>query len=386
MRTRIVAASVLALACALSSVPVSAHALETFGSQSKKIIVFQDGVSQNDAAKILDQVPGTVADRKELDSGKATAGIVTDETARQLAKAPGVARVEDDIELVTQGRLDRKQKVSWGFDAVQARAAWPVSREGQAIRVGIIDTGIDMDHPDLLAVLKGGVNEIDSQKSWDDDGGHGTHVAGIVAAQNNHIGTLGVAPNVKLYGIKALNRRGIGYLSDIIQGIDWAIAHHLDVLNMSLGTSADIPSLHEAINRALAAHVTVVAAAGNSGGSVLYPAAYDGVIAVGMVDHRLRVNRHSSGGTGLDVVAPGVRILSTYKRGRYRVYTGTSMATPYVTGAVALLLATPNSCNHGCAPSTVERLVRNSATDLLSPGWDVRSGSGLVNINALVSQ
>src|SRR3989338_972700 len=139
------------------------------------------------------------------------------------------------------------------------------------VNVGVIDTGISSSHPDLIGNIKGGVSEVWYTSNWNDDNGHGSHVAGIVGAFNNTIGVVGGVPAANLYAIKVLNRNGSGYLSDVIDGIDWAVSNGMQVINLSLGTTSDIQSLHNAVIRAHNMGVVVVAAAGNSGGSVSYP-------------------------------------------------------------------------------------------------------------------
>src|SRR5262249_48794038 len=142
------------------------------------------------------------------------------------------------------------------------------------VRVGVIDTGIDANHPDLHANVAGGYNAIDSGKPYFDDNGHGTHVSGTIAGARDGRGVVGVAPKAALYAIKVLNAEGSGYTSDIIKGIVWAANNHIQVVNMSL--SAPMGSIFErlAMQYAAARGVTIVAAAGNSGGGVEYPAHY----------------------------------------------------------------------------------------------------------------
>lgn len=248
--------------------------------------------------------------------------------------------------------------------------------------MAVLDTGIDIDHPDLDDNLSGCVNFIYWWRNCDDDNGHGTHVSGIIAAENNDFGVVGVAPNAKIYSLKVLNYRGRGYLSDIIEALDWAITNNIDVVNMSLGTSSDVLSFHEAVQRVNAAGITQVAAGGNSGpgaDTVIYPARYPEVIAVSAIDSNNNVPSWSSRGPEIDLAAPGVSVYSAYRGGGYQTMSGTSMAAPHVTGTVALRLED----HPGENPATIE-IVLGSNTDSL-PFDPTLVGAGLVNADKVVS-
>src|SRR3989344_4156151 len=222
------------------------------------------------------------------------------------------------------------QVLPWGIDRVDAELVWPGGNTADPVKVGIIDTGISDKHPDLLTNVKGGVNTINSRKGWNDDNGHGSHVAGIVAAINNTSGVVGAAPATDLYAIKVLGANGSGYLSDVIEGIQWAMVNGMQVINMSLGTGSDIQSFHDAVIAAKNAGIVQVAAAGNSGGAASFPGAYPEVIAVSAIDQTNTIASWSSRGPEVDLAAPGVSIPSTYMGGGYATLSGTSMASPHV--------------------------------------------------------
>jgi len=245
-----------------------------------------------------------------------------------------------------------------------------------------------LTHPDLKTNIKGGYNAIYPTKSANDDNGHGTHVAGTIAALNNTIGVVGVGPQINLYAVKVLDRRGSGYLSDVIEGLDWAAANGIQVVNMSLGTSSNVLSFHDAVVRAKAAGVTLVAAAGNSGGTVSYPAAYPEVIAVSATDNTNTIASWSSRGLEVDLAAPGVSIFSTYKGSSYATLSGTSMASPHVAGAAAVLLTQTAKCDTdlsgACSPDEVQARLEATATELGVAGRDNLYGAGLVNVFAAV--
>jgi subtilisin family serine protease len=227
------------------------------------------------------------------------------------------------------------QSLPWGVDMIDADAP-RVSSQGTGVKVGILDTGIDPLHADLS--VAGGFNTINSRKSWADDNGHGTHVAGTVAALNNSIGVIGVAPRAQLYAVKVLNAAGSGYTSDIIEGLDWCVRNGIRAVNLSLGSNYYSQAFQDAVNRTDAAGVSIVCAAGNDGSAVDYPAAYANTIAVSAIDQSTRLASFSSRGSQVDLSAPGVSIRSTYRANSYAVLSGTSMATPHVTGVAALVL------------------------------------------------
>ena len=323
----------------------------------------------------------------------------------RLKKEKGIIRVDDDVVVQTLGRdsifLKKikptptptpapAQTLPWGIDRIDAEQVWSTTK-GDPIKVGVIDTGIDLNHPDLAANIKDGVSTVWYTSSYNDDNGHGTHVAGIIAALDNTFGVVGVGPEIDLYAIKVLDRRGSGYLSDVIEGLDWAVAHEMQVVNMSLGTSSDVQSLHDAVARVNAAGIVQVAAAGNSGGAVNYPAAYPEVIAVSATDQNDVIASWSSRGPEVDLAAPGVNIYSTYKGSKYQTMSGTSMASPHVAGVAALVLSVPSKCEYlldsmpGCSPAEVQKRLESTADDLGVSGKDDLYGYGLVDAERAVT-
>lgn len=365
--------------------------------QVRKIVVFKQGILNDDAREALVSKFGGVK-IKDLKSIEGKAVSLSAKSTKALEREKGVLRIDDDVvvEAVDKNRTGSQRTPSqpaqvtpWGISDIGAPNAW-VLTVGATVKVGVIDTGIDLAHPDLSLNIKGGYNAIYSTKSANDDNGHGTHVAGIIAALNNSIGVVGVAPSANLYAIKVLDRNGSGYLSDVIEGLDWAATHGMQVVNMSLGTSVDVQSMHDAVIRARAAGVVEVAAAGNSGGAVIYPAAYPEVIAVSAVDNTNTVTSWSSRGPAVDLAAPGNNIFSTYKGQTYATLSGTSMATPHVTGSVALLLTMPAKCdldlNGVCDPAEVQQRLESTARDLGVSGKDDLYGSGLVDVAAALTR
>ena len=215
---------------------------------------------------------------------------------------PDVEYVEEDVVLYAVA-----QSKPWGVDRIDADLVWPTGNTGAGVKLAVLDTGIDYDHPDLK--LAGGVNFAGTTRDgntsryyWDDKHGHGTHVAGIIAAQNNTIGVVGVAPGVSLWAVKVLGDTGSGYTSDIIQGLDWCAANGVRVASMSLG-GGSTTSLKYACDRAYSRGVLLVAAAGNDGGAVRYPAAYSSVIAVSATDSLNNRASFSNYGSQIELAA-----------------------------------------------------------------------------------
>jgi subtilisin len=289
--------------------------------------------------------------------------------------------------------------IPWGVDRIDADLVWGTTT-GSPIKVAVIDTGIDKDHPDLQANIKGGINFVFQKGTidptmWDDDNGHGTHVAGTIAAIDNEEGVIGVGPEIWLYAVKVLDRTGKGYLSDVVAGINWAINNDMDVISMSLGTSYDYQELRDACDAAYNAGIVIVAAAGNAGdgdastNEYSYPAAYDSVIAVGATDSNDNIAWWSNSGPYIELAAPGVSIYSTYKKGDYETMSGTSMACPHVSGVIALMLTTSPGIydldGDGWDPTEIRSKLHDTAEDLGPTGKDNWYGYGLVDAEAVVS-
>lgn len=383
MSPKITTTAVVALLLALPSSSFAAVDFRvTVGGTDRKIVVFEDDVSDEEKEAVLESA-GETTTIQSLDSIDAKVVVTSTETSKEALLASGrVKRVDEDVEVYALARRTPAQVLPWGIERVGAPLTWSRST-GSGVRVAVLDSGIDLDHPDLVRNIHGGVNTLVPSRSADDDNGHGTHVAGIIAAVNNATGSVGVAVDASLYAVKVLDRRGAGYISDIIEGLDWAVANNMHVVNLSLGTEQHIPSLQEAIDRTVRAGVLVVAAAGNNGKEVLYPARYEGVIAVGMVNDEGQIHRSSSRGSALDIVAPGVNVYSTYKSGKYRDMTGTSMAAPHVAGAAALLLGAPQFCDADgdarCSVTELSQRLTSTASDLGSAGRDDVFGAGMVS-------
>lgn len=235
-----------------------------------------------------------------------------------------------------------------GVKDIKAPDFWNKGYKGRGVTIAIIDTGVEVNHPDLKDRIIGGRNFTSEDggdvNRYNDYNGHGTHVAGIIAASANGTGVVGVAPEASLLILKILDRDGNGTYESAIAALKYAITQGVDVISMSLGGPVDVPELHAAIQEAVSKEIVVICAAANSGdGNALtpeyaYPAYYSEVISVGAATSSKRVAGFSNSNNQVDLIAPGVNILSTYLNSSYARLSGTSMAAPYVTGAVALLI------------------------------------------------
>lgn len=370
-------------------------------ARNRRIVVFQAGTTDDAKRAAVEAVGGRV--KKNLGSINAVAAHLPEGAADSVKTNPNVLRVDEDLiveaavvkdSVREHGRVEEHgkpggaapaqpaQETPWGIARVKAPEAWSAS-QGAGVKVCVIDTGIDLDHPDLQANIAGGYNAVNPSKSADDDNGHGSHVAGTIAGLNNSIGVVGVAPQAQLLAVKVLSRNGSGWLSDIIEGLDWCAANGGKVANMSLGSSSDNQSFHDAVTATYNAGVTVVAAAGNSGpctNCVSYPARYPEVIAVAASDSSDQAAGFSSQGPEVDLIAPGKDVKSTYKGGVYATMSGTSMATPHVSGAAAMKLAQ----NPTLTPSTLADAMKTNA-DLLTGLTAEQQGSGMVNCQRLTA-
>lgn len=244
-------------------------------------------------------------------------------------------------------------EIPFGVRQCQAPEIWEKGEKGERIVVAICDTGIDMAHPDLAKNIIGGrnfTNEGRSKHDFTDRNGHGTHVAGTIAATSSGAGVVGVAPEAKLLICKVLDGNGSGNYYSIIEGIKYATnwtgenGEKVRIINMSLGGSYNDPKLEKAILQAVAKGILVVVASGNEGDDNQetyeygYPALYNECITVAACDENKKLAPFSNNHLQVDVTAAGVNVLSTYPQSKYAKLSGTSMATPHVSGMLALLI------------------------------------------------
>jgi subtilisin len=330
----------------------------------------------------------------------AIAATVPGPAIATLQQARGVLRVEPDR---TVRKLDHAAELdnTWGVKRIGAGTVHHDSNQLGAstagpVTVAVIDTGVDYNHPELAALFD------PARRGWDfvngdadpmDDEGHGTHVAGTVAAAKDGVGVVGVAPAVRLYALKVLDHKGSGYWSDIIAALQWAVDHDVQVTNNSYGAGQNPgTTVQQAFAAAEASGLLSIAAAGNSGNcggkgnSIGYPARYASVVAVTATNSSDGRPCFSSTGAEAELAAPGVSITSTRLGGGYVVYNGTSMASPHVAGVAALVIGAGigDTNGNGRVNDEVRSLLAETAQDLGAAGHDPQYGFGLVNAAAAV--
>lgn len=309
-----------------------------------------------------------------------------------------LASLPNDPELINQSSL-------WN---IQVPATWDALPSMQEVLVAVLDTGVDASHPDLAYSIWQNAGEVgldfsgsdkryngidddgngyvDDWQGWNsvsgtnnisDDNGHGTHLAGIIAAGvNNAIGMAGVAPNARILPVKVLDNSGYGSYAQVAEGIRYATDMGARIINLGFAGLGSSQVLQEAVDYAVSHGVLLVAASGNGGmNTTYYPAAYPGVIAVSAVDVTLNWAPFSSSGDHISLVAPGVGILSTYPGGTYKTFSGTSMASAEVSGVAALLAGQPQFSTY----DSLRSALLGSAFDLGSPGKDSYFGYGIVH-------
>lgn len=384
--TAALAASTL-LAFASTSVAAQAASTTTAGSdRSGYIVVLKDGTAPGKVAAEQSNRYGTAVAHVYRDALKGYSAMMSDTAAQKIAGDSRVQFVQrDGIAEATA------QTTPTGINRADADLS-PTARingvdERVDVDVAVIDTGIDLDHPDLN-VYTAGAKNCSSGTSADDGNGHGTHVSGTIGALDNATGVVGMAPGARVWPVRVLNNRGSGTWSDIVCGIDYVTAHasQIEVANMSLGGTgtddgncgrSNNDAMHTAICNAVAAGVTFVVAAGNETDDAAnhVPAAYDEVITVSALadfnglpgggaaatcrsDVDDTFASFSNYGADVDIIAPGVCINSTWKGGGYNTISGTSMASPHVAGGAALYKAN----NPGASPAQVKSALQAAGT------------------------
>ncbi len=346
------------------------------------------------------------------------------EMADMMLSLPGVRWAEPNYLVYAQAEPnDPRWPEQWWQHRLETTTAWNVSAGSDETIVAVLDTGIDLDHPDRPnlwqnpdEIPENGLDDDGNGKTDDSNGWHwwtdlqgtllqdndiqipteqdtvptprafhGMHVAGIIAAQvNNETGIAGVTQGSQIMPLRVLDKYAIGSVLQISQAIHYAVDNGADIINLSLGSVAPSQAMAEAVSYAVEHDVIVVAAAGNDGGNLLYPAAYPDVIAVGGVTAEDKHASFSNQGIGLDLVAPATDILSTWAssvRGGYHTATGTSMATAEVAGAAALLFA----LHPDATPDEIGQWLTTSTLSLGEPGWDPLTGWGRLRIDRAIA-
>lgn len=313
------------------------------------IVVLDSAVSADSSERALEGL-GAEVERMDGDASALVVDVPLGTSApvftRIAEEMPGVAWVQPNyIYRTAYHPNDPMLGQQWGITAIHAETAWDTTTGESSVLVAVVDTGVDYNHADLASrvATATGKDFVNGDNDAMDDNGHGTHVAGIVAATaNNSKGGAGVAPGARVLPVKVLDRNGSGYTDWVAAGIRFAADAGAKVINLSLAGGAD-SVMSSAVAYAQTKGCLVVAAAGNDGSSsgASYPARYDGVIGVGAVDSNNARASFSNYGAdaGVDIAAPGVGILSTVPGNTYQSWNGTSMAAPFVSGVAALLLS-----------------------------------------------
>ncbi|MCP3771991.1 S8 family peptidase [Paenibacillus sp. MZ04-78.2] len=272
------------------------------------------------------------------------------------------------------------RRYQWNLPQIETEAGWNVSKGSTDVIVGVVDTGVDVNHADLKGHLMAGYNAIQPGARPVDDVGHGTHVAGVIGAVvNNNLGVAGMSWYNRVLPVKVLDSSGAGSTYAVAQGVIWATDNGAKVINMSLGNYADAQFLHDAIKYAYDRDVVLIAATGNDNTERPgYPAAYPEVLGVAAVDAKKQKAAFSNYGDYVGVAAPGVNIASTYPNNQYAALSGTSMASPHVTALAALI----RSVNPKLKNTEVARIIKETAMDLGPSGKDKYFGHGLIDVVA----
>jgi len=353
-RTAPLAAALAALA-ALIALP--AQASEDNGTD-RYIVVLKDAVDPDAVSKLHTKKYGANVDKVWVHALRGYAAAIAKDRVAEVRSDPNVAYVETDGDASIE-----VQTVPWGIDKIEADLSSTRAGDGTGtvsnVSVFVIDTGVQRTHPDLNVVnfvnFRGGKN--------DDCNGHGTHVAGTIAARDDTQGVVGVIPGAPVYAVKVLNCHGSGSWSSVISGIDWVTANHGPnaVANMSLGGGAN-QAVDDAVRRSAASGVFYALSAGNSsadacGQSPARAGTTSGIATVAATDSSDREASFSNYGSCVDIWAPGVSVFSTYRGSSYATLSGTSMASPHVAGGGGLYLST----HPGGSPASVEGALKAAA-------------------------
>lgn len=345
----------------------------------KVIISFEDGIDY----RALEEMGAEV--HSELDAISSVIATIPSTTVRKADTDISVKEISEE-----QIFKAAAQQPSWGYQHIKAPNALKAGYTGKGVKIAVIDSGINSEHPDLE--VAGGASMIIDSSPFTDGAGHGTHVAGVIGALNNTFGVVGAAPDAELYSVKVLASNGAGTLEDVLNGVQWAIDEKMDIINLSLTTGIHVPELQAMLKKANDLGIVVVAAAGNietvdsnlnfvqDGDDVLYPARYPTVIAVGSTDTNSRLSGFSYTGPSVELVAPGEGIYSTFSLNAtathddYETSEGTSVSTPFVAAVFAQYMeAFPHLTN-----TQLRETVKRAGLDLGTIGRDQSFGNGMV--------
>ena len=349
------------------------------------LVRFKHSATEETIAECLKQINGEI--ESTIDEISFTVvqieAVSVSNAVASLSACPSVRYVEPNylMQITDTIPSDSNWNLQYGLVNIRAPQGWDLSKGSSNVTIAIVDTGVDLGHPDLSSKIVGGHDFVNNDAIAQDDNGHGTHVAGIAAAaSNNGTGVAGVSWGARIMPVKVLNAAGSGTYDDVAAGIIWAANHGAQVINLSVGGIPPSLALQNAVDYAANKGVILVAASGNDGTNLLrYPAAYSSTIAVGATDPSNNHAGFSNFGPEMDLVAPGISIYSTYLGGAYGYLSGTSMATPFVSGLAAILRGIP-----GNSAGKVKSIMESTALDLGSAGWDSFYGNGLIQMDKAI--
>ncbi|PLT35776.1 S8 family serine peptidase [Bacillus sp. V5-8f] len=366
----------------------AAHTSVLFQNEEKYnerhlVVKFSSGVDPAIRRSILKKIAARELDRMSTGNYSLVsvpAGSDLKSFADQLLTYKAVESVEPNYEVKTTFKPgDTSFGKQWYLNKINMPAAWDRTKGSSGVTVAVVDGGFSLTHPELKGKFVKPYNAVNGETTFS-SGDHATHVSGIIGAAMNNIGTAGIAPNVKIMPVNVF----MGEMADsywVADGIMYAADSGADIINLSLTTEEKASVLEYAVKYAASKGVMVVAAAGNSHSTKpFYPAAFSSVVGVSAVDSKDQLAPFSNYGSYIDMSAPGVNIFSTISNGRYAMMDGTSMASPVISGVSALIL----SKNPFLTPAETEQILKNSAVDLGTKGWDNKFGYGRIDAyNAL---
>ena len=375
---------------------MAASASKTAGPVETYLLQFAPNTSEMERAQVLAEMNAVLVEwMAPIHVAKVQVQPVSDADGRVFAAAanPAVQFVERDDAIVSGAYLPNDpdfadESKTYAQEVIHLPAAWDINTGSDDVIIAILDTGMSLSHTELATRFVPGYDLINGDDDPSDDHGHGTHVAGIIAAQmDNNVGIAGVCPNCRIMPVKVLDKQNLGSWSTVAEGIIYAVDHGAQIINVSLGGVKPSPTVAEAVAYAASNDVLIVAAAGNAQSTdPFYPAAYDHVLAVSATDKLDELWPLSNSGDYIDVAAPGHMIYSTmplelsYEVG-YAYMTGTSMAAPHVAGLAGLLLSQdPNR-----SAADLEEIITTTADDLGDAGWDATFGYGRINAYAALA-
>jgi len=363
---------------------------------SRRALVAATPAADRAVASLVARLGGRVGARIEpvgVRHVELPSAAVRDAALAALAATPGVRWAEPELAVAAhRSANDTYVRRQWAVDRIGLRRAWDVTTGSASVTVAVIDTGVAAGHPDLKGKVLPGIDVVNDDEDASDDHGHGTHVAGTVAAaSNNRLGVTGVAWGVKVLPVKVLGAGGSGGTCDVLMGIVEAVRAGAHVLNLSLGVVSPCPlAFKAAVTYATSEKRLIVASSGNDGrqgGASAAPANCDGVLGVGATNSADKPTDFSTFGPQVDVAAPGENILSTTYDPKKRTYgyefwSGTSMAAPHVAGLAALI----RSKHADWTPEQIAAAITDTADDRGVPGRDDFFGAGRINAARALSR